>query len=240
MLGSQPRRAAEQAPLSSLPLLEGGHRNHGQPLRLLQPDPRAGRARARASGGQRVGFQREPLGTSVERADAAASHGPGAPAARPPPRLQLPPPPTQRGWGRGERHAGHRPRSDSRDTARPPQKPPDRHHCAPSPRPPPKAQPKEGCLLASQEFPSQGRGLALGLFLPDGPKPSPAQLLALLTVSCFRGLSECRALARRHCGHSSGQHPEVRSRPHPPDPQLHGENLRQGDSCHVKCKMPPI
>lgn len=184
---------------SSLPLLEGGHRNHGQPLRLLQPDP-GGAARARASGGQRVGFQREPLGTSVERADAAASHGPGAPAARPPPRLQLPPPPTQRGWGRGERHVGHRPRSDSRDTARPPQEPPDRHHFAPAPRPPPPYEgPAKGGMCARiPGVPITGKRPALGLFLPDWPKPSPAPLLALLTVSCFSGLSEWRAFARRH------------------------------------------
>lgn len=84
--------------------LRAGVGNRGWPLWLLQPDPQAGRARARASGGgagRRVGFQREPLGTSVERADAAASHGPGASAARPPLGLQLPPPPTQNGWGRG-------------------------------------------------------------------------------------------------------------------------------------------
>lgn len=165
--------ASAPAPSSSLPLPEGGHRTPpATPASATRS--RAGRARARASGGQRVGFQREPLGTSVERADAAASHGPGAPAARPPPRLQLPPPPTQRGWGRGERHLGHRPLSGSRDTARPPPKAPDRHHFAPitPPHLPPKAQPKEGCLLASQEFPSQGRGLALGLSCPE-ILPSP-------------------------------------------------------------------
>lgn len=172
MLGSRPPRAGGGASSSPLSPAAGGRAsNHGQPLRLLQPDPRAGRARARASGGQRVGFQREPLGTSVERADAAASHGPGAPAARPPPRLQLPPPPTQRGWGRGERHVGHRPRSDSRDTARPPQKPPDRHHFAPAH--PPSEGPAKGGMFA--RIP----GVSITGKRPS-PRPFPAGLAETL------------------------------------------------------------
>lgn len=80
-----------------------------RPPRSCNPIPRAGRARARAAAagpGLRVRFQREPLGTSVERTDAAASHGPGAPVARPPPGLQLPPPPTLRGPGEGEATSG--------------------------------------------------------------------------------------------------------------------------------------
>lgn len=74
-----------------------------------KPIPRRGgrgHGPAAAGLGRRVGFQREPLGTSVERADAAASHGPGAPAARPLLGLQLPPPPTQHGWGQGGAASG--------------------------------------------------------------------------------------------------------------------------------------
>lgn len=84
-----------------------------------KPIPRRGgrgHGPAAAGLGRRVGFQREPLGTSVERADAAASHGP----ARRPPALcwgcscrRLP---RSTAGGKGERHLGHRPLSDSRDT----------------------------------------------------------------------------------------------------------------------------
>lgn len=112
-LGSRPDltlSALPPAPRPSpslLPRAVGG--TAARPPRSCNPIPRAGRARARAAAagpGLRVRFQREPLGTSVERTDAAASHGPGAPVARPPPGLQLPPPPTLRGPGEGEATSG--------------------------------------------------------------------------------------------------------------------------------------
>ena len=97
--------------------------------------PRAGRARARAAAvgpGLRVRFQREPLGTSVERTDAAASHGPGPPVARPPPGLQLPPPPTLRGRGEGEATSGSQgPLWTLGTWPQPPQKAPALHRVRP-------------------------------------------------------------------------------------------------------------
>lgn len=67
--------------------------------------------------------------------------------------------------GKGERHLGHRPLSDSRDTAL---ASPRRPHPA-SLRPfPSQAWLKDGCLLAAQKLPSQGRGSALeGFSCPD-------------------------------------------------------------------------
>lgn len=96
--------------------------NRTQPTGSCNPIPRAGRARARAAAaaarpGRRVGFQREPLGTSVERTDAAASHGPGAPAARPPPACSCRLLPRCAARPRGRQHLGHRPLSDSGDAA---------------------------------------------------------------------------------------------------------------------------
>lgn len=95
--------------------------NRTRPTGSCNPIPRAGRARARAAAaarpGRRVGFQREPLGTSVERTDAAASHGPGAPAARPPPACSCRLLPRCAARPRGRQHLGHRPLLDSRDAA---------------------------------------------------------------------------------------------------------------------------
>lgn len=107
----------------------------------------------------------------MERADAAASHGPGAPAARPPLGLQLPPPPTQHGWGRGGAASGSQAPLGLSGRC------PGLHR---RPQPcltssfPPKASLKDGCLLAPQEFPSQGRGSALRIF-PAQTDPNPPQ-----------------------------------------------------------------
>lgn len=80
------------------------------------------------------------------------------PPARPPPGLQLPPPPTQRGWGQGGAASGSQaPLSLSGHCPGFPQKAPPRLTAAfPS-----QAWLQGGCSLAAQKLPSQGRGSAL-------------------------------------------------------------------------------
>jgi hypothetical protein len=92
---------------------DGGNRS--APARVLQPDPGGGPAEGAGrwwlGRAGRVGFQSEPLGRSVERADAAASHGPARrrpPSARPAAAASSH---AARPGARGRRHLGHMPLS---------------------------------------------------------------------------------------------------------------------------------
>lgn len=108
--------------------------------------------------GRRLGFQREPLGTSVEKADAAASHGPGAPAARPPAACSCRLLPRSAAGGEGEAASGSQAPLDSGDTAL--ASPEGR---SPAPR---RASLKDGCLLGPTSSHYWAEAQPWGLFLP--------------------------------------------------------------------------
>lgn len=108
--------------------------------------------------GRRLGFQREPLGTSVEKADAAASHGPGAPAARPPPACSCRLLPRSAAGGEGEAASGSQAPLDSGDTAL--ASPEGR---SPAPR---RASLKDGCLPGPRSSHYWAEAQPWGLFLP--------------------------------------------------------------------------
>lgn len=137
--------------------------NRGRPPGPCNPIP-GGAGEGAGGGGGGAGpagwVSERAAGKSVERADAAASHGPGAPAGRPPPRRQLPPPPTQRGRGEGEAASGSQAPSDFRDAALASPEGP-----APAPLQASLRRPGTGWTFArTPGVPSPGRGSARGVF----------------------------------------------------------------------------